>query len=269
MRVGGYLTCTLNLRNLLHQVTVRPCPRQSEQVSQKKHLLCHGSSWRIPQTRFTCFFGGCLFLGTEPMSANHISKHLQPRHWTCERSLVHHIYSFDGVLVGPARNNPCPGKSCSRCRRNIVPEKKAKRPGSHGVWCVDFVKKSHQTLNLRLQIVPNKPRRWSSSTTFSFSAFPSFLAITIQPSVLFWHIMLHLWVMAKPTALTVITSRLSSIHSQSVHESSQPPVAVRHSPRWSEVANMHAGYVLHMPVQILHKCDCTGLHRHKYEVSSL
>ena len=94
---------------------------------------------------FTCFFfGGCLFLGTEPMSANHPkpwSKH-QPRHWTCERSLVHHIYSFDGVLVGPARNNPCPGKSCSRCRRNIVPEKKAKRPRSHGVWCIDFVKKA-------------------------------------------------------------------------------------------------------------------------------
>ncbi len=170
---------------------------------------------------------------------------------------------------GPRTEQPMPRQilqSLQKKHRSWEESKETKEP-----WCLvhRFRKKSHQTLNLRLQIVPNKPRRWSSSTTFSFSAFPSFLAITIQPSVLFWHIMLHLWVMAKPTALTVITSRLSSIHSQSVHESSQPPVAVRHSPRWSEVANMHTGYVLHMPVQMLHKCDCTGLHRHKCEVSSL
>ena len=228
-------------------------------------MVHHGGYLKYVSKRFNTFhmpffFGGCSWKQSQcqPIIPNFCLKHrtknerLQPGHWTCERSLVHHIYSFDAVLAGSAGSNPCPGRCCSRCRRNIVPEKKVKRPRSYGVWRMDFGKMpwcKHWVSDCK----------WCQTNQdadhlFSFSAFPCFFHSKfnqVYPSVLFWHIMLHLWVMAKPTAVTVITSRLSSIHSsQSVYDSSQPPtVAVRHSPGRSEVGNMYAGYVI-----ITHAC---------------
>lgn len=235
----------------------------------------HGGYLKYVSKRFKTFhmpfFGGagCSWKQSQcqPIIPNFCLKHrtknerLPPGHWTCERSLVHHIYSFDAVLAGSAGSNPCPGKCCSRCRRNIVPEKKVKRPRSHGVWRMDFGKMpwcKHQVSDCKwcqTNLDADHPLQLSVSQHSLV-----FLPLKIQPSVLFWHIMLHLWVVAKPTAVTVITSRLSSIHSsQSVHDSSQPPtVAVRHSPGRSEVANMHAGYVIHNPVQIVDKYEHTG-----------
>lgn len=196
--------------------------------------------------------GGCSWEQSQcqPIIPHYCLKHrtkngrLPPGHWTCERSLVHHIYSFDAVLAGSAGSNPCPGKCCSRCKRNIVPAR------SHGVWRIDF-RKMPSTTESQIANGAKQTKMLIILYNFQFLSIPFFLPINMQPSVLFWHIMLHLWVMAKPTAVTVITSRLSSIHSsQSVHDSSQPPtVAVRHSPGWLEVANMHAGYVI-----ITHAC---------------
>lgn len=115
----------------------------------------HGGYLKYVSKRFKTFhmpfFGGGGCCSWEQSQCQPIIPHfclkyrtknerLQPGHWTCERSLVHHIYSFDAVLAGSAGSNPCPGKCCSRCRRNIVPEKKVKRPRSHGVWRMDFGK---------------------------------------------------------------------------------------------------------------------------------
>ena len=148
-------------------------------------MVHHGGYLKYVSKRFNTFhmpffLGGCSWKQSQcqPIIPNFCLKHrtknerLQPGHWTCERSLVHHIYSFDAVLAGSAGSNPCPGRCCSRCRRNIVPEKKVKRPRSYGVWRMDFGKMpwcKHWVSDCK----------WCQTNQdadhlFSFSAFPCF-----------------------------------------------------------------------------------------------